>query len=63
MTGALLGPEVWAGATRNPIPFPFAGNCNGPGEWRYALGFVEFGGEGSSTGLCRSAAIWYRGHR
>ncbi|GHI83003.1 hypothetical protein Sxan_03670 [Streptomyces xanthophaeus] len=53
-TGALLGPEVWAEATRNPIAFVFAGNCNGPGEWRYALGFVEsggfIGGEGNSTG-------------
>ncbi|MFF1395805.1 serine hydrolase domain-containing protein [Streptomyces sp. NPDC058287] len=43
-TGALLKPEVWAEATKNPIPFTFAGNYNGPGKWQYGLGFVESGG-------------------
>ncbi|MFE6151460.1 hypothetical protein [Streptomyces sp. NPDC057889] len=53
-TGGLLKPEVWAEATENPIPFVFAGNYNGPGTWRYGLGFVEsggfIGGEGSFAG-------------
>ncbi len=53
-TGSLLKPEVWAEATRNPIPFVFAGDYNGPGTWRYGLGFVEsggfIGGEGSFAG-------------
>ncbi|MFJ4283812.1 serine hydrolase domain-containing protein [Streptomyces massasporeus] len=53
-TGELLEPAVWAEATRNPIPFTFAGNYNGPGKWRYGLGFVEsggfIGGEGSFAG-------------
>ncbi len=53
-TGALLKPEVWAEATKNPIPFVFTGNYNGPGTWRYGLGFVEsggfIGGEGSFAG-------------
>ncbi|WP_392892891.1 serine hydrolase domain-containing protein [Streptomyces sp. LN699] len=53
-TGALLKPEVWAEATRDPIPFVFTGNYNGPGTWRYGLGFVEsggfIGGEGSFAG-------------
>ncbi len=53
-TGTLLKPAVWAEATRNPIPFVFAGNYNGPGNWRYGLGFVEsggfIGGEGSFAG-------------
>ncbi|MFZ3474262.1 hypothetical protein ACODT3_04810 [Streptomyces sp. 4.24] len=43
-TGALLKPEVWAEATKDPIPFVFAGNHNGPGTWRYGLGFAESGG-------------------
>ncbi|MEV6581194.1 serine hydrolase domain-containing protein [Streptomyces sp. NPDC051582] len=53
-TGELLKPEVWAEATKNLIPFVFAGNYNGPGKWRYGLGFVEsggfIGGEGSFAG-------------
>ncbi|MGW7287335.1 serine hydrolase domain-containing protein [Streptomyces sp. NPDC054847] len=53
-TGALLKPAVWAEATKNPIPFVFTGNYNGPGKWRYGLGFVEsggfIGGEGSFAG-------------
>ncbi|MCT9011478.1 serine hydrolase domain-containing protein [Streptomyces rhizosphaerihabitans] len=53
-TGALLKPEVWAEATKDPIPFVFTGNYNGPGKWRYGLGFVEsggfIGGEGSFAG-------------
>ncbi|MFD9359973.1 serine hydrolase domain-containing protein [Streptomyces sp. NPDC060031] len=53
-TGALLKPAVWSEATKNPIPFVFAGNYNGPGKWRYGLGFVEsggfIGGEGSFAG-------------
>ena len=36
------------------VPFVFAGNYNGPGQWRYGLGFVESGGfigaEGSFAG-------------
>ncbi|MFI9103101.1 serine hydrolase domain-containing protein [Streptomyces fildesensis] len=53
-TGALLKPEVWAEATKDPIPFVFAGRYNGPGKWQYGLGFVEsggfIGGEGSFAG-------------
>ncbi|MFD5412412.1 serine hydrolase domain-containing protein [Streptomyces nojiriensis] len=53
-TGALLRPAVWAEATKNPVPFVFTGNYNGPGTWRYGLGFVEsggfIGGEGSFAG-------------
>ncbi|MEY2244531.1 hypothetical protein [Streptomyces sp. BF23-18] len=53
-TGELLKPEVWAEATKDPIPFVFAGNCNGPGKWRCGLGFVEsggfIGGEGGFAG-------------
>lgn len=53
-TGALLKPAVWAEATKDPIPFVFAGNYSGPGKWRYGLGFVEsggfIGGEGSFAG-------------
>jgi D-alanyl-D-alanine carboxypeptidase len=53
-TGALLEPAVWAEATKNPVPFVFTGNYNGPGTWRYGLGFVEsggfIGGEGSFAG-------------
>ena len=36
------------------VPFVFGGNYNGPGQWRYGLGFVEsggsFGAEGSFAG-------------
>ena len=43
------------------MPFVFAGNYNGPGQWRYGLGFVEtggfFGGEGSFAGY-ESAAMY-----
>jgi D-alanyl-D-alanine carboxypeptidase len=53
-TGALLKPEVWAEANKDMIPFVFSGNYNGPGMWRYGLGFVEtggfVGGEGSFAG-------------
>jgi D-alanyl-D-alanine carboxypeptidase len=53
-TGSLLTPEVWAEATTDMIPFVFGGNYNGPGDWRYGLGFVETGGfygaEGSFAG-------------
>ena len=43
-TGALLKPAVWSQAKKNAIPFEFAQNYNGPGRWRYGLGFVESGG-------------------
>ncbi|UUU44147.1 hypothetical protein [Streptomyces sp. NBC_00162] len=53
-TDALLKPAVWAEPTKNPIPFVFTRNYNGPGKWRYGLGFVEsggfIGGEGSFAG-------------
>jgi D-alanyl-D-alanine carboxypeptidase len=42
------------------VPFVFSGNYNGPGKWRYGLGFVEsggfIGGEGSFAGY-ESAAM------
>ncbi|MFF8531997.1 hypothetical protein ACF07B_08480 [Streptomyces sp. NPDC015532] len=60
-TGELLKPEVWAEATKDPIPFVFAGNYNGPGKWRCGLGFVEsggfIGGEGSFAG-CESTVMY-----
>lgn len=53
-TGSLLTPEVWTQATSDMVPFAFSGNYNGPGLWRYGLGFVEsggfFGAEGSFAG-------------
>jgi D-alanyl-D-alanine carboxypeptidase len=53
-TGSLLEPAVWNEAKRDPVPFVFTGNYNGPGRWRYGLGFVEtggfIGGEGSFAG-------------
>jgi D-alanyl-D-alanine carboxypeptidase len=53
-TGSLLTPEVWKEATTDMVPFVFGGNYNGPGRWRYGLGFVETGGfygaEGSFAG-------------
>ena len=42
--GALLKPAVWRQSKRNAIPFEFALNYNGPGRWKYGLGFVETGG-------------------
>jgi D-alanyl-D-alanine carboxypeptidase len=53
-TGALLKPAVWREAKKDMIPFDFSGCYNGPGRWRYGLGFVEsggfIGGEGSFAG-------------
>jgi D-alanyl-D-alanine carboxypeptidase len=53
-TGALLKPAVWREAKKDMVPFVFEGNYNGPGHWRYGLGFVESGGflgaEGSFAG-------------
>lgn len=53
-TGALLKPAVWREANKDLIPFVFSGSYNGPGRWRYGLGFVEsggfLGGEGSFAG-------------
>ena len=60
-TGSLLTPKVWKEAQRDMVPFVFAGNYNGPGKWRYGLGFVEsggfIGGEGSFAGY-ESAAMY-----
>ena len=49
-TGALLKPSVWREANRDAVPFVFAGNYNGPGRWKYGLGFVESGGFIGGTG-------------
>jgi D-alanyl-D-alanine carboxypeptidase len=53
-TGKLLKPAIWKEAKRDMVPFVFAGDYNGPGRWRYGLGFVESGGfigaEGSFAG-------------
>ena len=49
-TGALLKPAVWSQAKKNAIPFEFAQNYNGPGRWKYGLGFVESGGFIGGTG-------------
>lgn len=43
-TGALVEPAVWREAQRNALPFEFALDYNGPGRWKYSLGFVETGG-------------------
>jgi D-alanyl-D-alanine carboxypeptidase len=43
-TGELLKPAVWAKARRNAVPYEFALNYNGPGRWKYALGFEKTGG-------------------
>ena len=60
-TGSLLDPAVQREATNNPIPFVFSGNYNGPGKWRYGLGYVESGGfrgaEGSFAGY-ESASMY-----
>jgi D-alanyl-D-alanine carboxypeptidase len=60
-TGSLLDPAVQSEATNDPIPFVFAGNYNGPGKWRYGLGYVESGGfrgaEGSFAGY-ESASMY-----
>ncbi len=53
-TGALLKPSVRKKATRNAIPFEFAGNYDGPGRWKYGLGLYKsggfIGGQGSMPG-------------
>jgi D-alanyl-D-alanine carboxypeptidase len=53
-TGALLKPGVWREAQRDPFPYAFSDNYNGPGVWLQGLGFVESGGfigkEGSFPG-------------
>ena len=60
-TGSLLDPAVQREATNNPIPFVFSGNYNGPGKWRYGLGYVESdgfrGAEGSFAGY-ESASMY-----
>jgi D-alanyl-D-alanine carboxypeptidase len=60
-TGALLKKAVWSEAKRDTIPFVFTGGYNGPGRWRYGLGFVEsggfVGGEGSFAGY--ESAVMY----
>jgi hypothetical protein len=38
--GSLLKPAVWRHAKKNAIKFEFAQNYNGPGRWKYGLGFV-----------------------
>jgi D-alanyl-D-alanine carboxypeptidase len=49
-TGALLKPVVWKEAKKDAVPFEFAQNYNGPGRWKYGLGFVESGGFIGGTG-------------
>jgi D-alanyl-D-alanine carboxypeptidase len=65
-TGALLKPPVWQEAKKDAIPFVFAGHYNGPGRWRYGLGFSESGGfigkEGSLPGY-ESTAMYSPAHR
>jgi D-alanyl-D-alanine carboxypeptidase len=60
-TGALLTKAVWSEAKKDAIPFIFPGGYNGPGRWRYGLGFVEsggfVGGEGSFAGY--ESAVMY----
>ena len=43
-TGSLIKPRVWRAANRGAIPFEFGGHYNGPGRWKYGLGFVKTGG-------------------
>ena len=51
---SLVDPDVWTEAVTDPVPFVFAGDYNGPGEWFNALGFDISGGfyaaEGSFAG-------------
>lgn len=49
-TGALLKPAVWREAKKDAVRFEFAQNYNGPGRWKYGLGFVESGGFIGGTG-------------
>jgi D-alanyl-D-alanine carboxypeptidase len=49
-TGALIKPAVWRKAKRDAIPFEFGQNYNGPGRWKYGLGFVKSGGFIGGTG-------------
>jgi len=53
-TGELLKPSVQRRARRNALPFEFPGNYDGPGRWRYGLGFYLsggfIGGQGSMPG-------------
>ncbi len=49
-TGALLKPWVWRQAKKDAIRFVFAQNYNGPGRWKYGLGFVQSGGFIGGTG-------------
>jgi D-alanyl-D-alanine carboxypeptidase len=53
-TGALLKPAVWKEAKRDPLPYAFSDDYNGPGRWRQGLGFVQTGSfigkEGSFPG-------------
>jgi D-alanyl-D-alanine carboxypeptidase len=49
-TGALLKPWVWRQARKDAIRFVFAQNYNGPGRWKYGLGFVQSGGFIGGTG-------------
>jgi D-alanyl-D-alanine carboxypeptidase len=49
-TGALLKPAVWRQAKKDAIRFVFAQNYNGPGRWKYGLGFVQSGGFIGGTG-------------
>jgi D-alanyl-D-alanine carboxypeptidase len=49
-TGSLLKPAVWREAQKDPIPFKFAQNYNGPGRWVYGLGWDGSGGFIGRTG-------------
>jgi D-alanyl-D-alanine carboxypeptidase len=53
-TGELVKPAVWRDAKRNAIPFVFPGDYDGPGHWKYGLGFYKsggfIGGQGSMPG-------------
>jgi hypothetical protein len=43
-------PSVTKEAKKDAIPFEFALIYNGPGRWKYGLGFVEFGAFIGGTG-------------
>jgi D-alanyl-D-alanine carboxypeptidase len=58
-TGALLKPVGWKEANKDAVPFESAQSYNGPGRWKYGLGFVEsgrfIGGTGSFAGYNSTA--------
>jgi D-alanyl-D-alanine carboxypeptidase len=65
-TGSLLKPAVWREAKKDPVPFEFEQNYQGPGRWKYGLGFDESGefiGRTGSLPGYESVAYYSPAHR